>query len=202
MMIGRADLYRRNMNRSLREKRVQAGLEDMSDGGLGDVLRLWNEEYFAKQGLFVHLELSESVAKNEGKVSNFRKPSVFYSKPEDRKRKQDERKFMVVVTKLDEEGNPTEALHELDPGDDGNAAVEIGSSGEATSQAVELPAETVLPVELPANDGFADEKKETKEYPVGYVEMDASEKKAGPEGYVEMSVDNSNLLEKMRLKDG
>ena len=57
------------MNRSIQEKKVKDGLADMSDGGLGDTLNQWNEDYFSKKGLFVHLELSESAMKNANEKS-------------------------------------------------------------------------------------------------------------------------------------
>jgi hypothetical protein len=169
------------MNRNLREDKVRAGLEDMSDGGLGDYLKMWNEEYFQPQGLFVHLELSESTVRNSGRSKLFRKPAAFYNTNEERERKRDERKFVIVVTKLDDEGQPTEALQEI-AGSDAKP-VEIGSSGEP--EAVELPAEVHVPVELPAGSEYSMDKK--AEDMSGYVEMDS---------------DNSYLLEKIHLNDG
>ena len=171
------------MNRKIQEEKVRQGLADDAKGGLGDTLKLWNEEYFSQLGLFVHLDLSDSALKNpDQKTSAFRKPTLFYSKREDRERKTDERKFVLVVTRLDEEGYPTEAIHEL-AGSDGGP-VEIGSSGDISSKIAEMPADegniyVELPAELPAGIG---EKK-----------LDP------PSGYVEMDSDNSYMLDKMHL---
>ncbi len=125
----------------------------------------------------MHLELSESAAKNAGKSRFFQKPASLYSSTEDRERKREERKFVIVVTKLDDEGQPTEALHEL-AGEHG--PVEIGSSGGPTSQAVELPAEVHRPVELAGDFARVDAK-----LPAEYIEMDG---------------DNSTLLEKLHIE--
>ncbi|KAK5173871.1 uncharacterized protein LTR77_002552 [Saxophila tyrrhenica] len=174
----------RTMSRQLQERRVKDGL---ASGSLGDKLKLWNEEYFIQQNLFVHLELSESAMKNQGKSTAWRKPTAFYSKDEG-ERKRDERKFVIVVTKLDDDGQPREALHELGVEE---GAVEIGSSngvisratelpGDEGGKAVELPGET--PVELSCNAAAA-EKANDKPY-----------------GFAEMDGDNSHLLEKMQLE--
>jgi hypothetical protein len=171
------------MNRKIQEEKVRQGLVDDAKGGLGDTLKLWNEEYFSKLGLFVHLDLSDSALKNpEQRSKAFRKPALFYSNREDRERKTDERKFVLVVTKLDEEGNPTEAIHEL--GGTEGGAVEIGSSGDVSSKIAEMPAdEGNVYVELPAEVPASTEEK----------------KLDPPSGYVEMDGDNSHMLDKMHL---
>lgn len=192
------------MNRSAQEKKVKAGLEDQSDGALGDTLKQWNEDYFSKRGLFVHLELSESALKYASQSSKMvRKPALFYSDPNERNRKREERKFVIVVTKLDDEGEPTEAVQELAGKE--NKVAEIGSSGEPNFTIAELPGEDgVVPVELPAEYGAGAAEKKL-EPPSGYVEMagdtfyGGQEKMAPPGGYVEMSSDNTHLLEKMNL---
>ena len=171
------------MNRKIQEEKVRQGLQDDAKGGLSDTLKLWNAEYFSKLGLFVHLDLSDSALKNpDQKSKTFRKPALFYNNREDRERKNDERKFVLVVTRLDEEGRPMEAIQELGGTDGG--PVEIGSSGDVSSMIAEMPADegnvyVELPAELPAS---AAEKK--LDPPVGYVEMDG---------------DNSYALEKMLL---
>ena len=156
----------------------------MSDGGLGDTLKLWNEEYFNKQGLFVHMELSESAMKNPGQQSKtFRKPAMWYSSREDRSRKEEERKFVIVVTKLDEDGQPTEAIQELEGTD--AAPVELAGSGDPSHSVAELPGdEGAVPVELPAEISYGAEKK--FEPPTGYIEMDS---------------DNTLLMEKIHLDE-
>lgn len=190
-----ADSIISSMKRSVQEKKVKSALQDMSDGGLGDTLKQWNDDYFSKVGLFVHLELSESAMKNPNQKSKaFRKPGMFYSKGEERDKKKDERKYVIVVTKLDEDGQPTEAIQELNGSE--VTPVEIGSSGDPSMSvselpgdeghaAVELPAdEGRTPVELPAEDSKVDEKK-----------MET------PEIYVEKDSDNTLLLEKLQLEN-
>ena len=179
------------MNRSLQEKKVKAGLTDSSVGGLGDLLTQWNDEYFNKQGLFARLELSESAMKNpEMKNKTFRKPASFYSNRDDRENKKEERKFVIVVSKLDEDLQPSGSGRTLAGTD--VAPVEIGSSGE-TSDVVELPAgEAAMAVELPAEAVF--------ELP---AEMPSSTEKRlePPRGYVEMDSDNTLLMEKLQLDE-
>lgn len=171
------------MNRKIQEEKVKQGLLDDAKGGLGDTLKQWNEDYFSTLGLFVHLDLSDSAMKNpEQKSKSFRKPTLFYSNREDRERKTDERKFVLVVTKLDEDGQPMEAIKELRGTD--IAAVEIDSSGDVSSTIAEMPADEAnvyveLPAELPASAG---ERK--LDPPAGYVEMDG---------------DNSFMMDKMHL---
>ena len=173
----------RSMNRSLQEKKVKAGLTNMATGGLGDLLKLWNEGYFSKQGLFVHMELSESAMKNPNQSKTFRKPTLMFSNPEDRERKREERKFVIVVTKLDEDGQPSEALNEF-AGKEETTPVEIGSSGEPEFSVAELPGDEAMdPVEMPADSV---EVEKTMDPPSGFIEMDS---------------DNTHLLEKMHIGD-
>ena len=182
------------MNRKIQEEKVKKGLEDTTEGGLGETLKQWNDEYFGKLGLFVHIELSESAMKNpEQKSKAFRKPAIMYSNREDRDRKLEERKFVLVVTKLDDEGIPSQAIQELAGEDSG--AVEIGSSGDLSSKIAEMPADkgnvyVELPAEMPA--GVWDKEKKL-DPPEGYVEMEGSP-------YVEMDGDNSATLEKLHLE--
>jgi hypothetical protein len=182
------------MNRQLQEEKVKKGLVDTTEGGLGDTLKQWNIAYFGKLGLSVRMELSESAMKNPDQKSKaFRKPSLMYSNRDDRARKAEERKFVLVVTKLDDEGNPSEEIHEL-AGKDGGA-VEIGSSGDVSSKIAEMPADegnvyVELPAEMPAGVW---EKEKKLDPPEGYVEMEGST-------YVEMDGDNSATLEKLHLE--
>lgn len=188
--IGTSIWVGRSMNRSIVEEKVRKGLTDETEGGLGDTLKLWNEEYFSKLGVFVHMELSESALKKPDKKSRtFRKPVLMYGSREDRNRKTEERKFVLVITRLDEEGNPMEAIKELEAADGG--PVEIGSSGDTTSKIPELPGdEGNAYVELPANS--------PAELP---AEMPTDKKKLDPpSGYVEMDSDNSHMLEKLHLE--
>lgn len=179
------------MNRKIQEEKIRNGILDESTG-LGETLKSWNEDYFSKLGVFVHMELSESAMKNPDQKSKaFRRPAVSYNSREDRARKTEERKFVLVVTKLDEEGVPSEALKSLE-GKEG-APVEIGSSGEVSSAIAEAPGDeefayAELPAEMPT---AANEKK--LDPPVGYVEMEGST-------YVEMDADNSRMMEKLQLE--
>ncbi|KAF2161757.1 hypothetical protein M409DRAFT_27813 [Zasmidium cellare ATCC 36951] len=148
----------RSMNHSLREKKVKAGLENMSDGGLGDLLKQWNENEFKKLGIFVHLELSASAMKR----ANHRSPTMgkhplMYSRREDRQRKTEERKFCLVVSRLDEEGVPVDAMEEIvQEAEEEQAShdkvVEAPNPAENVIYEVpELPGdEGRFPVELPA----------------------------------------------------
>lgn len=173
------------MNRSMQEKRVKEGLLDPSSDGLGEVLRRWNEDYFKDHGLFVHLELSESALKNPNQKSKaFRKSALLYSNREDRERKRDERKFVIVVTRLNEDGQPMEALERLGMDEKSSGVVEIGSSDEPSASVSELPGDLAVdPVELPSENVL--KEKPSAEPPAGYVEM---------------SSDNTLLLEKMHLE--
>lgn len=89
------------MNRSIQEKKVETGLVDTSPGSLGETLEHWNTSYFAPIGLCAHLELSESaMRKPRHKSSVIRKPSLLYKEREERARKREDRKFVVVVAEL------------------------------------------------------------------------------------------------------
>ena len=181
------------MNRKIQEEKVRKGILDETAGGLGDTLKTWNDDYFSKLGVFVHMELSESAMKNaDQKSKSFRKPALMYSDQNDRARKTEERKFVLVVTKLDEEGMPSEALHHLD-GKDGEP-VEIGSSGDMGPPIAEMPGDegNVLCAELPAEMPTAANEKKL-DPPIGYVEMEGST-------YVEMDADNSRMMEKLQLE--
>ncbi|KXT10004.1 hypothetical protein AC579_1238 [Pseudocercospora musae] len=137
----------RSMGRSLQEKKVKSGLLDTSAGKLGNVLKSWNEQDWKDLGLFMHLELSESAMKRkEQKSRSFRKPSNLYSSREDRERKQEERKFCIVVTRLDEEGLPADAIHDIAESD---LAAEMDSK-EPIYEIPELHGDDEMPVELPA----------------------------------------------------
>jgi len=138
----------------MQEKKVREGLEDRSGGGLADTFEQWNDTYFHKRGLYVHLELSESTNKHpEQKSKIFRKESGWYGKREDRERKRDERKFVLVVSKLN-------TYHEMRPGtthelgsDGSNMITELPNSGDPKFTMAEAPgdSEHCAPVELPGD---------------------------------------------------
>lgn len=179
-----ANRFNRTMSRQTREKKVKAGLSDMRDGGLGDTLQQWNDSYFGQRGLYVHLELSESAMKKPNQQSKtLQKSALLYSNKEDRDRKRDERKYVIVVTKLDNDGAPSEAMNQLATAMDKMETygiAELPASTDVPPTIVEMPTnEHSEPVELPAMDdflpagislGFASDAK--LEPPVGYAELD------------------------------
>lgn len=185
------------MNRKIQQKKVIAGLQDTSDGGLGDTLQQWNESYFRERGLLVHLELSESASKRAEEKSNKpRKPLSFYAK-DDRDRKREERKFVIVVTKLEDmEGATARAMdavpeiHEA-PAEGGSGIPEMPANDDAKFEVAELPGDGgVMPVELPAMELPACVS-------LGY----GSEKLEPPAGYAELESDTTMSLDKTTLKD-
>jgi len=178
---------------------VKAGLTNTSAGGLGDTLQQWNDSYFRERGIHVHLELSDSARKKEdgkGGGGTFRKPASLYSSREERDKKREDRKFVIVVTKLDqEEGQPASALEQISemaaegPGGMG----ELPATEDAKYHVAELPGDTtIMPVELPAMEYYL-----PAAYSLGY----GSEKLEPPVGFAELESDTTHLLEKTRLAD-
>lgn len=176
------------MDRAYQEKKIKAGISDMSDGGLGSTLRSWNDDYFGPQGLFVHLELSASAMKNEEQRSKtFRKPAMLYSKREDRQRKGEERKYVIVVTRLDADGAPTEAIREIEGNERETGTAVVAKADEAEGVA-EMPGDTYqgfLIPELPGDDGLG-----MAELPGGVSLGFSSEKSMQPPpGFAELEPD-------------
>ena len=176
---------------------MKASLQKTSPGGLGDTLQQWNDTYFHERGLFVHLELSDSLKKREeeGRSGDFRKPATMYGSREERDRKRDERKFMIVVTKLDPEGQPLDAINEASEmlAEGPGAMGELPASEDAKYNVAELPVEeAVMPVELPAMN---------YQLPAAYSLGYGSEKLEPPTGYAELDSDTTQLLEKTHLSD-
>lgn len=135
----------KNMNRSLQERKAKSGLQDMSDGGLGDTLQQWNSTYFKDLGVFAHLELSEHATKQKSKSSKGRSPS---DSKEERQRKKEEKKFVIVVSRLNGDGVAAETLQELDVTGD---AIDLPVQHDPKNFTAELPGdEGCMPVELPA----------------------------------------------------
>ena len=174
----------RSMRRSYQEKTVKNGISDMSAEGLGAKLQAWNDEYFTPKGLFVHVELSESAMKHAEQSSKaLRKPTLLYSKKEDRERKEGERKFVVVVTKLDGDGVAREAAREMEI----HAKEQAAEVADEVPAAAEMPGDThqgFLIPELPGDDGLG-------ELPGGLSLGFGSEKSylVAPEGYAELEPD-------------
>ncbi|KAK1813525.1 hypothetical protein LTR12_012094 [Friedmanniomyces endolithicus] len=189
----------RNMNRLLQEQKVKAGLTNTSAGGLGDTLQQWNDSYFRERGIQVHLELSDSARKKEdgrGGGGTFRKPASLYSSREERDKKREDRKFVIVVTKLDqEEGQPASALEQINEmaAEGPGAMGELPATEDAKYNVAELPGDTtIMPVELPAMEYYL-----PAAYSLGY----GSEKLEPPVGFAELESDTTHLLEKTRLVD-
>ncbi|KAK4541396.1 hypothetical protein LTR36_007997 [Oleoguttula mirabilis] len=183
----------RGVARRMEEKKIKAGLQDTSDGGLGDTLQHWNESYFRGRGLFVHLELSESAMKRPDQQSRlFRKETPWYGNKEERERKKAERKFVLVVTRLDEDGEPSQALHELSGGTEAAIIPELAGEEDARYNLAEMPGdECMIPVELPGDMAL----------PWG-VSLGYGNDKAEPgAGYAELESDTTQLLGKARLDD-
>lgn len=109
----------------------------MSDGSLGDVLHRWNSSYFSSLGLNARLELSDSVMRRPDHKSRIvRKPSVLYRSQEKRDRKREDRKFVMVVSKIESVSSPGVELHEVESE---HGAVELPTSREPGTFETELP---------------------------------------------------------------
>jgi len=145
------------MNRSIQEKKVETGLVDTSPGSLGDTLEHWNTSYFGPLGLHAHLELSESaMRKPNQKSSIIRKPSILYKEREERERRREDRKFVVVVTGLSHTPPSPAEIHEL--AGENNHRMEMPVPNDPRCHTAELPGDTTLrPSELPTADDKAKE---------------------------------------------
>jgi hypothetical protein len=144
------------MNRSIQEKKVETGLIDTSPGSLGETLEHWNTSYFAPLGLCAHLELSDSaMRKPKQKSSIVRKPSLLYKERDERERKREDRKFVVVIAELGRTIQPPAEIHEL-AGDTHRAEMPV--PGDPRCHTAELPGDAELrPSELPNADDKAKE---------------------------------------------
>ncbi|KAM0720407.1 hypothetical protein Q7P37_004543 [Cladosporium fusiforme] len=148
----------RTINRNIQEKKVSTGLEDTSEGSLGDTIQKWNESYFARLGLCAHLTLSESALRQPNQKSKIlRKPSLLYGTREERERKREDRKFVIVISRL-EPLSPTEGVaHELETE---NARAELPATEDPRTDKAELPGDEVhKPQELPTPRDQAKEDK-------------------------------------------
>jgi hypothetical protein len=146
----------RTMNRSIQEKKVETGLADTSPGSLGETIEHWNTSYFAPLGLCAHLELSDSaMRKPNQKSSIIRKPSLLYREREERDRKREDRKFVVVVTELSHTSLSSTEVHEI-AGD--VQRLEMPVPDDPRCHIAELPGDSKLrPTELPNADDKAKE---------------------------------------------
>ncbi|KAK3099084.1 hypothetical protein LTR53_019108, partial [Teratosphaeriaceae sp. CCFEE 6253] len=148
-----------------------------------------------ERGLMVSLQVSASAQKREddGRVSGVRKPASLYSARDERERKREERKFVIVVTKLEQQCQPMGAIDdsvEL-PAEGSGVMAELPAKDDAEYSAAELPGEDlVLPVELPAM-----ELSLPAAYSLGY----GSEKLDFPVGPVKLHSDTTLLLEKTHV---
>jgi hypothetical protein len=134
---------------------VSTGLADTSEGSLGGVLQRWNQSYFAPLGLCASLELSDSALRQPRQKSKIiRRPSLTYNSREERERKNEDRKFVIVVAELIDNDTPT-GLHELMGELD---RVEMPVPGDPRGYTTELPGDTRLhSLELPNNEDKAKE---------------------------------------------
>jgi hypothetical protein len=167
---------------------VSTGLADKSEGSLGGVLQQWNQSYFAPLGLCARLELSDStLRKPRQKSTIMRRPSLTYNSREERERKNEDRKFVIVVAELVHNDTPVE-LHEL-MGELYRA--ELPVPGDPRGYTSELPGDTKLhPLELPDNEDKA--KEDLADVFCGISELPADVPTELPVGGVE----------KKRLDDG
>lgn len=127
------------MNRRSQERKVSTGIDDTSQGSLGDVLHRWNASYFSSLGLHAQLELSDSVMRRpEHKSRIIRKPSLLYRGREQRDWKREDRKFVMVISRTDCEASPAGKL--LEVGSE-SGKVELPTPREPRAFEVELPGE-------------------------------------------------------------
>ncbi|KXL48381.1 hypothetical protein M433DRAFT_145090 [Acidomyces richmondensis BFW] len=190
----------RNLKRRIQENKVKAGLADTRDGGLGSLLRQWNETYFHQRGLIATLELSQSAMKHQDhKSSFFRRETHWYASREERERKKEERKFVIVVTKVNEEDE-----------------LQRSKSATRAFDAQELPAEGSSG--MPEMPGPGDPKYDTAEMPgndgptfvelpgdfvlPGGVSLGYGNENLGPRlGYAELDGETAGIFEKSTAKD-
>jgi hypothetical protein len=169
------------MNRSIQEKKVSTGLAATSEGSLGGVLQQWNQSYFAPLGLCARLELSDStLRKPRQKSTIMRRPSLTYNSREERERKNEDRKFVIVVAELVSNDTPV-GLHELMSEPD---RTELPVPGDPRRYTTELPGDTRLhPLELPSNEDKA--KEDLADIIYGVAELPADVPTGLPAGGVE-----------------
>ncbi|KAF2170351.1 hypothetical protein M409DRAFT_51404 [Zasmidium cellare ATCC 36951] len=169
----------RNQSRRLQEKRVKTGLSDASEGALGDVMRNWNDGYFQERGLVARLELSEEAMRSPDQQSSLISGEAhWHLKKEDRDRHRQERKFVLVVSKLGET-LPQEpgVVHEL-PVE--TTPSELADVKDAKYHMAEAPGDLpTTPAELPGDGKRA-------EVP-------------GWDQYAELEANNEDLLKKETL---
>ncbi|KAK4554816.1 hypothetical protein LTR86_007964 [Recurvomyces mirabilis] len=169
----------KSMTRSMQEKRVKTALADNSAGALGETLEQWNDTYFRQRGLLVHLELSEASVKGK----SLRKPASLFDSREERDIKREQRKFVIVISKLDGESRPMEGLDEAQEMAAEDVVTELPVVDGAKYNVAELPGdEGMYAVELPA------------ELPFGLSLGYENEKLAPPLGFAELESNTSGLL--------
>lgn len=181
------------MTRRIQEDKIKAGRENTSDGGLGDLLQQWNDGYFRDRGLFAHLELSDSAMKHPDQKSRLlRKGTHWYPTRQERDKKRADRKFAIILTKLDDDGKPADALHELSSGSEAAVIPELPSGEDARYNIAEMPGdEGRMPVELPGDLAL----------PAGVSLGYGSEKLEPPAGYAELDSETTELLGKTTLDE-
>jgi len=132
---------------------VSTGLVDTSQGSLGTVLEQWNQSYFAQLGLHASLELSDSAMRKPKRKSKVvRRPSLTYSSREERERKSEDRKFVIVVAEV-ASGETSTYVQELATNDD---RVEMPVPDDSRGFMSELPGSSEFETsELPNNEDLA-----------------------------------------------
>ena len=82
----------------------------------------------------------------------FQRETHWYGTKEEKERKKAERKFVIVITRLDENGQPSQAMHELSSRADAAVVPELPDAGDVKHYIVEMPGnEDTKPIELPGD---------------------------------------------------
>ncbi|KAK3674764.1 hypothetical protein LTR78_005486 [Recurvomyces mirabilis] len=157
-----------------------------SAGALGETLEQWNDTYFRQRGLLVHLELSEASVKGK----SLRKPASLFDSREERDIKREQRKFVIVISKLEGESRPMEGLDEVQEMAAEDVVTELPVVDGAKYNIAEMPGdEGMYAVELPV------------ELPFGLSLGYGNEKLAAPLGLAELESNTSDLLNTSRGSD-
>ncbi|KAF7187600.1 hypothetical protein HII31_10939 [Pseudocercospora fuligena] len=182
----------RNKSRRYQEDKIKAGLAEESESSLGELLRQWNERYFAERGLLARLELSESALKSPNQQSKlFQREAHWYGNKEDRERKREERKFAIVITQLYTPDELGHSMHELDAS---SSIQEAPDSADARFHCVEAPTANKDLPELPSG---ADWEKDVSELPDRKVHLLAELPSATQ--YAELEGDSQPILQSSNM---
>lgn len=155
---------------------------------MGAILQQWNHSYFAPLGLHAKLELSDSaMRKPKQKSKIIRRPSLTYSSREERERKNEDRKFVIVIELIDFDTS-TEA-HEL-AGEPDRSEMPVPNDPRAFT--AELPGDTRLkPLELPTSEDKSNEDR--ADIICGIAELPANVPVELPAGCTEKTLHSHTL---------